>query len=144
MDCIRYIYIGGCLLGGVYVLCTNRMPGGVIVGDSGLCCHVPVVGVTSIVRALFLPFICCGVYYDHVDTVSINHCPVATCLFAYYLYTSDYCVGCIVWRRQWKTTSVFAVASGYYVCSQRTFLHATDRRKTVYHIGRSCWLICCA
>ena len=25
----------GCLLGGVYVLCIYRMPGGVIVGDSG-------------------------------------------------------------------------------------------------------------
>ena len=25
-------------LGGVYVPCINRMPGGVIVGDSGLCC----------------------------------------------------------------------------------------------------------
>ena len=35
-----------------------RMPGGVIVGDSGLCCCVPVQCVTSIVRAQLLPFIC--------------------------------------------------------------------------------------
>ena len=27
-----------CLLGGVYVPCIYRMSGGVIVGDSGLCC----------------------------------------------------------------------------------------------------------
>ena len=31
----------GCLLGGVYVHCIYRMPGGVIVGDSGLCCYGP-------------------------------------------------------------------------------------------------------
>ena len=31
----------GCLLGGVYVPCIYRMPGGVIVGDSGLCCCGP-------------------------------------------------------------------------------------------------------
>ena len=64
--------VRGCLLDGVYVPCINRMPGpsvsllcetdinqsdktrqgmpgGVIVGDSGLCCSVPVVRVTSIV-----------------------------------------------------------------------------------------------
>ena len=28
-------------LGGVYVPCTYLMPGGVIVGDSGLCCYGP-------------------------------------------------------------------------------------------------------
>ena len=28
----------GCLLGGVCVRCIHRMPGEVIVGDSGLCC----------------------------------------------------------------------------------------------------------
>ena len=37
----------GCLLGGVYVPCINRMPGGIIVGDSGLCCCVPFESVTS-------------------------------------------------------------------------------------------------
>ena len=26
----------GCLLGGVYIPCIHRMPGGVVVGDSGL------------------------------------------------------------------------------------------------------------
>ena len=31
----------GCLLGGVYVRCNHRMPGGVIVGDPGLCCYGP-------------------------------------------------------------------------------------------------------
>ena len=31
----------GCLLGRVYVPCIHRMPGGVIVGDSGLCCCGP-------------------------------------------------------------------------------------------------------
>ena len=43
----------GCLLGGVYVLCTYRMLD-VIVGDSGLCCCVPVQCLTSIVRAQLL------------------------------------------------------------------------------------------
>ena len=39
----------------------NRMPGGVIVGDSGLCCCVPVVCVTSIIvlKALLIPCVCC-------------------------------------------------------------------------------------
>ena len=31
-----------CLLGGVYVPCIHRMPGGGIVGDSGLCYRVPI------------------------------------------------------------------------------------------------------
>ena len=31
----------GCLLGGVYVPCVRRMPGGGIVSDSDLCCCVP-------------------------------------------------------------------------------------------------------
>ena len=31
----------GCILGGVYVPCIYRMPGGVIVGDSGLRCCGP-------------------------------------------------------------------------------------------------------
>ena len=31
----------GCLLGGDYVCCVHRMPGGVIEGDSGLCCCGP-------------------------------------------------------------------------------------------------------
>ena len=31
-----------CLLGGVYVPCIYRVPGGLIVGDSGLCCCLPV------------------------------------------------------------------------------------------------------
>ena len=35
--------------GGVYVPCIYRMAGGVIVGDSGLCCCVPVQCVASIV-----------------------------------------------------------------------------------------------
>ena len=47
-----------CLLGGVYVPCSNRMPGGVLVGNSGLCCCVPVVRVSSIVRELLIPFVC--------------------------------------------------------------------------------------
>ena len=46
-----------CLLDGVYVPCINRMPGGVIVGDSGLCCCVSLIRVTSIVRALLTPFV---------------------------------------------------------------------------------------
>ena len=39
----------------------NRMPGGVIVGNSGLCCCVPVVRVTSIIvlKALLIPCVCC-------------------------------------------------------------------------------------
>ena len=32
----------GCLLGGVYVPCIYRISGGVIVGDSGICCCVRV------------------------------------------------------------------------------------------------------
>ena len=35
-------FFGGCFLGGVYVACINRMPSGVIVVDSGLCCCGPV------------------------------------------------------------------------------------------------------
>ena len=31
------------------------MPGGVIVGDSGLCCYVPVIRVTLTDRALLIP-----------------------------------------------------------------------------------------
>ena len=34
------VYLG-CLLGGVYVPDIYHMPGGVIVGDSGLCCCGP-------------------------------------------------------------------------------------------------------
>ena len=41
----------GCLFCGVNAPCIYRKPGGVIVGDSGLCCCVPVQCVTSIVRA---------------------------------------------------------------------------------------------
>ena len=37
--------ITGCLLGGVYVPCIYCLPGGVIVGDSGLCCYGPVFNV---------------------------------------------------------------------------------------------------
>ena len=43
------VFLSGCLLGGVYVLCINRMPGGVLVGDLGLCCCIPVQCVMSIV-----------------------------------------------------------------------------------------------
>ena len=63
------------ILGGVYVPCINRMPGGVIVGDAGLCCCVPTFNVlldlkqsinqsinvqcvTLIVRAPLLPIGC--------------------------------------------------------------------------------------
>ena len=35
--CWKLGFVLGCLLGGVYVPCSNSMPGGVIVGDSGLC-----------------------------------------------------------------------------------------------------------
>ena len=50
----------GCLLGGVCVPCINRMPGGVIVGDSGLCsCCVSVVRDGSIVRTLLIFFFLC-------------------------------------------------------------------------------------
>ena len=46
-----------CLLGGVYVPRIYRMPGGVIVGDSGLCClHIQCM--TSIARAQLLPIVC--------------------------------------------------------------------------------------
>ena len=37
----RYTHSTVHLLGGVYVPCMYRMPGGVIVGDSGLCCCGP-------------------------------------------------------------------------------------------------------
>ena len=48
-----------CLLCALYVPCINRMPGGAIVGDSGLCCCVAVVvRVTSTDRALLIPFVC--------------------------------------------------------------------------------------
>ena len=46
-----------CLLGGVDVPRIHRMPGGVIVGDSGLFCCVPVQCVTSIVREKLLPIV---------------------------------------------------------------------------------------
>ena len=48
----------GCLLDVLYVPCIYRMPGGVTVGDWGLCCCVPVQCVTSIVRAQLLPIVC--------------------------------------------------------------------------------------
>ena len=48
----------GGLLGGIYVPCIYRTPGGIIVGDSGLCCCGPVRCVTSIVRAQLLHFDC--------------------------------------------------------------------------------------
>ena len=48
------VNVRGCLLGGVYVPCINRMPGGVNVGDYGLCC-VPVQSVTLIVRVNYFP-----------------------------------------------------------------------------------------
>ena len=41
----------------VYAPCINRMPDGVIVGDSGLCCCVPVLRVTSVVGVLLLVLI---------------------------------------------------------------------------------------
>ena len=47
----------GYLLGGVHVPRIYRMPGEIIVGDSGLCCCVPVQCVTSIVRAQLLPIV---------------------------------------------------------------------------------------
>ena len=52
------ILSSGCVLGGVYVPCINRMPGVDILGDSGFCCCVPVQCVTSIVRAQLLRFVC--------------------------------------------------------------------------------------
>ena len=55
---LRNILFWGCLLGGVFVPCFHRMPGGVIAGDSGLSSCVPVQFVTSIVRAELLPFVC--------------------------------------------------------------------------------------
>ena len=39
--------IWGCLLGGVYVPCIYLMPGGVIVGDSDLCCCGPALNVRA-------------------------------------------------------------------------------------------------
>ena len=36
-----------CFLGGVYVPCITCMPGAAIGGDSGLCCCVPIIRVTS-------------------------------------------------------------------------------------------------
>ena len=64
-ECAWYNYATGersffenCFLGGVYyVPCINRKLDGVTVGDSGLCCRVPVVRVMSIVRALLIPFV---------------------------------------------------------------------------------------
>ena len=50
--------VAGCLLGGVYVPRIYRMPGRVIVDDSGLCCCVPVQCVTSHFRAHLLPIVC--------------------------------------------------------------------------------------
>ena len=45
--------MSGCLLGGVYVSCIYRMPGGVIiVGDSGLCCCGPAFNVMCDVNGL--------------------------------------------------------------------------------------------
>ena len=38
--------------------CIYRMPGGDIVGDSALCCCVPVQCVTSIVQAQLFPTVC--------------------------------------------------------------------------------------
>ena len=55
-------FMGGCLLGGVYAPCIYRMPGGVIVSDSGLCCCGPVQFATSIVRAQLLPTVC---WFNH-------------------------------------------------------------------------------
>ena len=44
--------------GGIDAPCIFRNPGGVVVGDAGLCCCVPVQCVTSIIRAQLLPFVC--------------------------------------------------------------------------------------
>ena len=61
----------------MYVPCINRMPGGVIVSDSSLCCCVPVPCVTSIVRAQLIPFVCCfkviSVYFPSLG--SFIPCP---------------------------------------------------------------------
>ena len=51
----------GCLLGGVYVRCIHRMPGGVIVGDSSLCCCGPAFNVMCDVN----------IYYSSAIT---SHC----------------------------------------------------------------------
>ena len=60
--CCRYLScsILGCLLGGVYVPCIYRMPGGVIVGDSGLCCCGPAFNVwrSSAITSHFLLILC--------------------------------------------------------------------------------------
>ena len=56
---IQLKLIKGCLLGGVHVPCIYRMLGGVIVGDSGLCCCVP--EDVSLVEFMYLVFIVCKV-----------------------------------------------------------------------------------
>ena len=54
----------GCLLGGVYVRCTHRMPGGVIVGDSGLCC-------------------CCGPAFNVMCDVDCSSAVTSHCLLIF-------------------------------------------------------------
>ena len=46
------------LRGRVYVPCINHMPGGVIVGDLGLSCCMPIQSATSIARVQLLPTVC--------------------------------------------------------------------------------------
>ena len=48
------------------------MPGGVVVGDSGLCCCVPVQCVTSIVRTQLLPIVC-WVYRSALNLILLSN-----------------------------------------------------------------------
>ena len=63
----------GCLLGGGYVSCIFHMPGGIIVGDSGLCCCVPVQCLTSIVWAQSLPTVCWFIKYYPLSPWSLSY-----------------------------------------------------------------------
>ena len=75
------------LLGRVYVPCLYRMPGGVIVGDSGLCCCVPVQCVTSIVRAQLLQalFVESTLNLSRSHSVSIIHSEASLYMCVYLL-----------------------------------------------------------
>ena len=54
--------LGGCVLGGVYVPCICRMPGGVTVGDSGLCCCDITVMVDWALKINYIStYLCCCV-----------------------------------------------------------------------------------
>ena len=110
-----WIHRRGCLLGGVYVPCINRMPGGVIVGDSGLCCCVPVVHVMLIVWALLIPFVCLIQHSSNVHEIIRCHCwSVASLIFALPGAVSACSVGSLSVLRNTLIFKIVIISTGHF------------------------------